>query len=166
MNKILMDKRADEKIISLWWIFIFAMILVAIVASVIIYYSTVVDVRQIESDTLNDRIAGCIMTDGSISELMETNFDISSKCSIIGTDYYAKVEVYNASSCEGGCRNPEKSASFGNNYETYCDLQKQSTQDKLPKCTENYVYAYYNSSFKVIRIVTASNQKSGEIWKS
>lgn len=176
-----MNKKGGEEVLSLWWFLVFALIGVAIISGVIIYYSVIVDVRQIEADILADRIINCIVKDGNIKDFMQKNdFDFFSECGINKETkdyYYAKIIVYDSASCkieeqsqksEINCQNELKSFDVmkAKNFQDYCDLQKESRQNKLPQCVEKFVYVFDGGEARVLKITAASNQKSGEIWKS
>lgn len=170
-----MNKKGEERILSFWWIFVFVIIALFIMIGTITYYSETIDVRIIEADVLSNKIASCLS--GDIDLAFSDNFEIYNYCKLKNseingkTDYYISLTLYLIDSCEieNGvkCENYEKRKFFGNDWQEYCDLQKENgIQRKLPQCSEKYIYVVNKSQEKILKINTASNQKSGEIWKS
>mgnify|MGYP001560940766 CR=1 len=168
------NKKAGERIMAFWWFLVFALIGTFIIVGVIIFYSETIDMRGIEAGILNGRIADCVIKNGNIDEFVnEKNFDFYSKCLISDKeqDFYGKVSVYEFDSCKKNneleCTKLLFEKGFGQDFSGYCELQKvKGNQRKLPQCAEKDILANINTGKVVLRIVTASNQKSGEIWKS
>jgi len=64
---IFQNKKADERILSFYWIIIFVLITIAIVSATLFYFSAPLDIRDIEARVLNDKIIDCITEDGSLN---------------------------------------------------------------------------------------------------
>lgn len=170
-----MNKIGGERILSFWWFFILGLIAVAIIVVVIMFYSSVIDVRGLEAEILAGKIADCIVVDSKIDSFM-LNPDFYSRCGLNKQKsdlFYAEIKIYDYDSCTAytdqgiTCSKEVNKLVFGNNhYAEYCELQKESHQSKLPICVERDVYTMYNNQRVIMHITAASNQKSGEIWKS
>ena len=171
MLKMSFNKRGDERLLSFWWFFILGLVLVAVAGGATMYYSTSIDVRNIEADVLADKLINCVIDNGHLNSELG-NFNIFEKCRInnISNEYYGEMRVYASSSCkienkELVCQNPEKIVNLNTNlnFEAYYSIQKKSRQNKLPQFAEKHVYTSDN---KILWVVTASNHLSQEIWKN
>ena len=81
MRRIFLDKSGD-KMLSFVWIFLWVIVGGAIVISVGMVYSTEVDVRSAEAESLNSNILNCIIQEGVLVNGFGENFDIFQECKI------------------------------------------------------------------------------------
>ena len=107
-KRIFKGKKAGEKILSIWWFFILALIGVTTVASVVMYYSADVDVKEIEAGILAGKVADCIIQQGYLNnEFIKagSSFDIFKNCNIDETviksnnNFYIGISAYDSNSC-------------------------------------------------------------------
>jgi len=159
MNKYNMNKRGTDKILSIYWFFILALIAGGIIAMVYVFYGTPYDVREIESEILSEKVADCISSKGTIdseffadstfnTKISETfikkcnfNFNVEEGYGDINeVQYFYEVEFYILEDLE----NPAFSFYNGNNnWKTDCSIKKENDKEyvKLAKCTEKRFYA-------------------------
>jgi len=62
-----MNKKADGKIISIYWFIILVVVAGGVFLMVSLYYSSPYDVRDIEADLLSEKIANCISYQGDLN---------------------------------------------------------------------------------------------------
>lgn len=76
-----MNKKGGEKWLSVWWIFVLAIIGGAIVIGVLIYYNQDINAKEFEADILAERIMRCILDNGYLREdFLEKDFDVYKEC--------------------------------------------------------------------------------------
>jgi len=74
------NKKGGEKVLSIWWFFVLVFIFAGIIGGVLLYYSTDVDIRDLEADVLSEKILSCFNYNFEISG--EANFNIYEKCGL------------------------------------------------------------------------------------
>ncbi|MBI2046648.1 hypothetical protein HYT26_00585 [Candidatus Pacearchaeota archaeon] len=182
LSKIFRDKNAGEKTLSIWWFFILALIGVTIVASVVMYYSADVDVKEIEAGILAGKVAGCIIQNGYLdNEFIKTgsNFDIYKNCNIDesviknNNNFYIGISVYDFSSCKDNeCASEIKKLSFSAGAGTIpedcktkeAEEKKGGKAEHFPRCSEKsfIVFNRHDNAIPeklVLKILAGSNQK-------
>ena len=170
-----MNKKADSKIISVYWFVVLVIVAGGVFLMVNMYYNAPYDVRGIEANLLAEKVANCIYFGGEfnldlISEqgVFKEDFrdHFSEKCSLNlepsgqweKTQYYVEVKFYDYS-------NEEKSIfnmSEGNpNAKGDCKL-KEKKYEKLVVCSEKEFYAERNEEdiylIKILSIVRKTEQ--------
>jgi hypothetical protein len=159
INKMLIkkefNKKAANEVLAIYWYLILIITAGGIYAMIYIFYSGAYDVRGVEADLLNTKIADCLSYQGQLREsvysksflISNTNFD--EKCNLnfntedvsdwkIQEQYYTEVNFYEINDTE----NPVTSAEYGNiNWKFYCDIQKNGEYKKLVKCVEKRIYS-------------------------
>ena len=149
----LKNKKADGKIISVYWFVVLVIVAGGIVLMVNLYYNSPYDVREIEADLLSEKVANCIYFSRELnSELIsgkgvfkeEFKDHFAEKCSLNleatgqweKTQYYIEVKLYDYLN--------EKDVLFemseGNvNVKSDCDLE-QKKYDNLVVCAKKDFY--------------------------
>jgi hypothetical protein len=161
-----MNKKADEKYLSIWMFLIWAIIGVSIVLGVLMFYSVQGDVRQIEAQLLIDKLSSCITTNFNYGEITKSDFDIYAKCGL-NKDVFEKENFYyfNINLTGVGVGQLGKIIRGGNNWETECNYQflkkEADREDKFPQCVKQESTAFDSKTNKkyIVSITTASNQK-------
>ena len=159
------SREGGEKIFAIWEISVFAIIGLGIVIGVVILYFADVDVREIESSVLYNKVADCVVKQGYvIDRIFNDDFDIFKECeinkeTINSGDFYFKVELL-----DEGWKNLTKEIRRGSmNFDADCKVAKKVKAEKYPKCTEKKedVVYYKNNEEKIatLYILTASNQE-------
>jgi len=156
-----MNKRAEggegEKYISFWDFFVWTIVGLGVVISVIIFYSSRIDVRMDESKILAARIVDCLVDGGYIIE--DLNFNIYETCKINQKiiedkrEFYFSVLIKNETGVV-----KEIKGGYGD-LEMQCNLKTK--EEQFADCDKKSVYAV-NSSNKeqkfLIEVFAASNQ--------
>lgn len=175
MNNFLNNKQGGEKIFSIWWFFIIALVGLGIVMGVWIFYSADVDVRQAEADMLYERIANCIINNGFIDNALGENFNVFEKCHISEELFNQSSAFYfrfNISDENGNALG--KRVSAGTNMEVNCDLmignpeeEDRQNAEEFPKCAKKQerVLYYDDGEIKkaVVEILAASDNIGEEV---
>ena len=166
LNKFLIkDKRAGEKILSVWWIFVLVVIGGAIVIGVLIYYNADFNIKELEADILAERIVRCLVQNGYLrQDFLQENFDIFKECRLKKemfekeSNFYFKISAQNET---GLLRENiiEGDASFEKN----CEISGTLKAKHFPKCSyknERVLY-YENNNLKEakLKIIAGSNQE-------
>ncbi len=156
-----------DKVISIYWFVILAIIATALVIMTAAFYNAPYDVRGIEARILADKAADCISSGGMLKDYVFQNNIFSSEfnqnfldiCKInlnaenVWTDpqYYIKVEFFNLDS-NGAVFSIEK----GNlNFISSCSIQESEDFKKLTQCYEGKFYAVSEKNQFLIKISTA-----------
>lgn len=157
--KNIKGKKADEKLLSIWWLLVLAMIGVGIIFGVSIFYSVKIDTRAVESEILADQVLNCIVKQGKIiDEAMQNDFDIG-KC-YLKKELFDKKEIFylNVSFYDESGKT-EKSFAAGP-YDLYvqCLLKEESEAEYFSECAIKNVIATQNGKLFFVKIIAASNQ--------
>jgi len=162
------NKGGSEKVFSLWWFFVLAIVGLGIVVGVLIFYSMDFDVREIEAASLYNNLANCVIKQGYLADnFFDKNFDIFEKCglnkeTILSGDFYFKISIFD------GDRNLVKEISDGTRtFEADCKIEGKLIAKEFPKCIgkEERVIYYQDNEKKnaAIHILAASNQKGKKL---
>ena len=161
----MLNKKAGEKMLSLWWFFVIVFISIGIVAGVLIFYAAEVNVKEVEANILAEKIMRCLNDYGNLQDgFMNEDFDVFNRCGLAknvfnpDSDFYFKIEAYNESGQLIRGRIDGGNAA----YEKDCFISKAVRAAKYPKCVlekENVIY-YSNGDFKIVRleVLAGSNQ--------
>lgn len=142
----LKNKKATEKIISVYWFVILFIVAAAIVYMTASFYGKPYDARQIEVDLLTDKIAKCISEAGYFNEeVLEQQFaeNFLENCNINFNvedvyswreqkQYYIELNLADFSSGEKILEIKEGNTQL----KTFCNLKG----DNLPVCLERSFY--------------------------
>ena len=81
MANLFFNKKGGEKLLSVWWFFVLTIVAVGIVVGVLMFYSSEVDFRKIQADTLTERVSSCLIKNGHFdNSFFQDDFDIFAKC--------------------------------------------------------------------------------------
>ena len=87
-----MNKKAGERILSIYLFIIYIIVGIGIVSGVLIFKGSDLDVREIEADILSDRIIDCLVEQGRLrGDFFDADFDLTKKC---GLDFKDNTEKY------------------------------------------------------------------------
>lgn len=170
-----MNKKADGKIISVYWFVVLIIVAGGVFLMVSVYYNAPYDVREMEADLLAEKVANCIYFGGEFhADLFsergifkeEFKDHFLEKCSLnlepsgqwVKTQYYIEVEFYDYLDKKNSLFN----ISEGNpNAKADCDL-KEKKYNKLVVCSEKEFYAERNEqniySIKILSSVRKTEQ--------
>jgi len=172
------DKKGDEKIMSLWEIFVLMMVGVGIVVGVLVYYSASVDVRETEINLLYEKITLCLNEDGYLAddyfELGNKNeeevLNIFEKCNLNPnvifdtSDFYFEARLYDENGIVG-----EPIVGGSTLHQTNCQILEDTGAKgkEFAKCLKirEPIKFEINGESKngVLEIRTASNQRGSRI---
>lgn len=156
-----------DKVISVYWFVILAMIAAAIVIMTAAFYNAPYDVREVEARILANNIADCISKGGEINsyvyegafkqdfqekilEICGINLEVENSFSEV--QYYLNVRFYSANDPATLIFGVEK----GNlNYISSCNIQQKEEFKKLAQCYEGKFYSMKGSDQFLIKITTA-----------
>lgn len=144
------DKRAIEKVMSIWLFVIIFLVTAAVVYMVAIFYGKPFEIRNIETGLLTDKVADCVsyagyLRDGVLTPDFQNNF--LKTCGITFNvedefgwknqgQYYLQVDIYNFGASSNST--PLLEADAGNpNLKSFCGLSGNG----LPYCLERDLYA-------------------------
>jgi len=156
-----LNKKADSKILSIWWFLILIIIATGIVIGVMIFFSSNLDVKSNEADIMANKILDCLIKNGYINEdflVDNTNFldnCFLNKAMIVNSgNYYINLKIYEESLVK-------TSLIYGNHaLEEDCKIKLNFIEAKnYPECVEKSSIAM-DSNGKIFRIdiITGSKQ--------
>ncbi|MDP2925534.1 MAG: hypothetical protein Q8N99_04125 [Nanoarchaeota archaeon] len=160
-----MNKKADEKYLSIWWFLALALTGLGIVLAVVIFNSADVNTNNLEAELLNDKIAGCLTKDGNFYEkALEPGFDIYDYCKLnknafnLGSSFYFNITIYK----EGVLLN--YTLGGDRSFEADCRSTAKISAKHYPKCksTSTGITDKDNNVY-IIEILTASNQEGEKV---
>ena len=136
-----MNKKADERLLSIYLFIIYIIIAVGIISGVLLFYGPL-DVRSLEAGILSNKVIDCLVEQGIIKpNVLDGNFDLLKEC---GFDFIDNSEIYG--DVQYGVK--VKLSDFdtkvflgeifaGNqNFLEYCGVEGE----KIPKCNKKALY--------------------------
>jgi len=161
------NKAAAEKLLSIWWFFVIALIGVGIVAGVLIFYSADIDARAIEADILSNRILFCIANHGFLNEQIISSY-IYNSCGLKKSFFENNGFLYFRIEVKDGNNVLFDFSSDLKNFENDCKISKGMEEAKYyPRCAEKVEKVnYFDGSIGAIkqveiRVLAGSNQFGG-----
>jgi len=137
-----MNKKAGERILSIYLFIIYIIVVIGIVSGVILFKDSDLDVREIESGILTDKVIDCLVEQGKLRTDFDANFDLIEKCNFNFKDntkkyqgeerYGVKIESFDFDS--GALKGEIEVGKTS--LLTYCGLEG----DKIPKCNLKELY--------------------------
>jgi hypothetical protein len=167
-----MNKRGDERLLSIYLFVIYIIVAIGVVSGVLIFYGSPLDVRVVEAGVLNDRIIDCLVPQGNLNnDFLKDNFSLIDFCNFdfkdntkkfAGDEQYAvKIELFNFDSClkDGSngkikCNESEqiKELTAGKiSFLEFCFAQGE----KIPQCSKKELYLLSNEKGVLLRIISA-----------
>lgn len=168
---LMKNKKAGEKWLSIWWIFVLVIIGGVIVIGVLVYYSADINIKEIEADILAERIVRCLVDNGYLRQdfVEEKEFDVFKECNLKrevfgkGSNYFFNISLKN----ERGnlYREDRKDIIEGDtSFEEDCGIEKTMRAKHYPRCSaKNGYLLYVNKEGKTekvnLKILAGSNQE-------
>lgn len=138
-TRLLRNKKAGEKYLSIWWFLVLILIGAGIVLSVALFYSAEINVREVEANFLAGRILDCLVEYGKLdSMVLDSSFNadyVFNKCKLSkdafgsGENFGFKIILYDAGN--------ELISSFlaGVNFEGECKIEERMRKAiYYPRC--------------------------------
>jgi len=167
---MVLNKKGDEKLLSLWWFLCLTIVGVAIVVGVWSFYSADVDTKGLEADILANKIVHCILGQGTLNlDLMDNleNCYIDKSVTNKSQIYYIEIKAYDLSNCAGEdyfkCplikekiyEDKEK------DIKMQCELGGTAKSKYFSECATKKIYSFYDGK-KVLLYVYAGSKQQGE----
>lgn len=155
------NKKAEQKILSGWWFFVLVIIGAGIVLGVLIYYGSEINVKELESDVLGERIIRCIVENGELREDFSNDFDVFKECKIKRELFEKPSDFYFRISFLGGDLEYEiKQGDFS--LENDCLTEKLVEARHYARCSQKKEILVYNKDGLKkgeLVVLAASNQE-------
>ena len=164
-----MDKRATDKILSIYWFAILIIVAGGVFVIINMFYNSPYDVREVEANLLINKVADCLSTQGEISnlkvldaggnfllnrdnflEICHLNFKVEDEFEWRSSpQYYLGLTIFKVSDVN----NPVLDIEVGNtNYKADCQIQDDKEYEKLVKCVDRGLYASGQGEQYLIKI--------------
>ena len=150
------SKKAGERYMTPYLFFIWVGLVVAVIVSVLVFYSIKGDVRGAESEIFISKIVECIIKDNQLASDFSNSWDILENCKIdqglIGkkeADFYISIKITKESQ---GLYNLIKGNPI---FEEQCELPGEH----MPSCASATILALKGKEKIVIKIKTGSNNQ-------
>lgn len=147
-------------LLSVWWIFVLAVIAGGIVIGVSIYYSADVNINLIHSDILANKVSNCLIQNGNLLYDME-KYDFFKECKINkklfeNRDFFLKILIYD--------ENVIYEKNYGNSaYEKDCQIVDKISSKSSLKCVTSNEIAEYNGKSVTVKIISGINQDGARV---
>lgn len=168
---ILKNKKAGERILSIYLFVIYIIVCIGVVSGVILFYGARLDIRTAEAGVLSDKVIDCITEKGMLNEeVLKDKFDILNYCNFDIKDnsdsskgdeqYGVRIELFDFNSCSNDnnqvvCSNEIQKIEAGRkDFLEYCGLAGK----KIPKCDKKEVYILDNGNGILMRITSSVGQ--------
>jgi hypothetical protein len=169
MKSRLNNKKADERLLSIYLFVIYIIVAIGIVSGVILFYGSPLEIRELEANLLSDKVIECLTDKGEIkpaffnqeSDLLKfCNFGFKENSQkYLGEEQYAvSVKIYSFDSCakqESGtlvCTNTINSGIWGrSDFFEFC----HSTGDKIPTCNIKQTYVLDKGDKVILEVISA-----------
>ena len=163
------NKKATDKVLSIYWFAILVIIAGAVFAMVTMFYGYPYDVRNIESNIMINKVSDCISPSGFFNKslLSQEDFSLTSYCNITFDvenslysdkgNYYLQATFYNFTNSEKLFALSEGNPSF----KADCNINN-GDYEKLAVCVNRTFYSidYSNNPYEinVLSIVTKTDK--------
>lgn len=151
------NKKAGERILSIYLFIIYIIVGVGIVSGVIVFKGSDLDVREVEAGILTDKVIDCLVEQGKLRTDFDENFDLIEECNFNFKDntekyqgevrYGVKVETFDFDS--GVLKDEIKAGKI--DFLQYCELEG----DKIPKCNIKELYVLFGQTKFSLKITSA-----------
>lgn len=137
-----MNKKADERILSIYLFIIYIVVSIGIVSGVLLVQGSGLDVRKVEAGILADKIIDCLVDQGNLNTaVLSEDFDLLSFC---GVEFRSDDEEYGVNIV---IEDIEKK--YGrDDYLEFCNLKGT----KIPKCETREVYVLNKGVGMVLKV--------------
>jgi len=164
----MINKKAMEKLFSVWWFFILGVFGLSIAVGTIIFYSADADARELEANILADTLFNCAVSQGYLNEeFFNEDFDIFKKCGlkqekiIDSGNFYFNITILDETNHNVLKEMHNGTASF--DADCRIVLAGQVKGKNYPKCIERKEEIIFSKNGErknaLLYILTASNQK-------
>ena len=163
------NKKADERLLSIYLFIIYIIVSIGIVSGVLVFHGAGLDVREIEAEILSEKIIDCLVDNGELVKgVLEEEFNLKEFCNIElndNTESYkgeeqigVEVKFFDFNSCN---KNADEQINCADNLRNkleigrkdlfgFCDLEG----DKLPKCSKKSIYVLNNEKGVMLKVLS------------
>lgn len=157
------NKKGIEKMMTIWWFFIWVVIIVAVVVNVAIFVNRDIDYRHVDATILGNKISLCINQEkvDLFQENVKENF--VKNCNFYDDafqngDHAVKIIIYD------GDKKIEPEITIGaTDMFKQCEIKENSNAKQYPECAIKSIFFTKGDKNYVIDIITASNLKGGRV---
>ena len=153
-----MNKKAGERVLSIYLFIIYIIVGIGIVSGVIIFYGPL-DIREIEAEVLTDKVIDCLVDQGQLKEgVLESDFDLMEECKFDFRDntqkyegeerYGVSVKIYDFDSIK---LKKELSKVGREDFLEFCGSEGK----KIPKCNKKELYVLDGEDKVLLSVVSA-----------
>jgi len=155
------SKQGASKILAVYWIAILLIVAAGIYGMVYFYYSHPFDVRVLEAEALNAKVADCLSQQGKLvsevySDKVNTDFDLISKCDLnFSTEdfsdwkdfgqYYSEVNFYDINEKFLGTLKAGNTA-----LKSDCEIQEEKGYEKVSTCVTSKMYVVSEGNSQIL----------------
>lgn len=160
-----MNKKAGEKLLTIWWFIVLGVIGGGIGIGVMIYFSATVNTNGVEAGILGERIINCISENGYLkNNTLQVNFDIFKECGIDRRLFERGSYLYFNVSISGGGLVLANFIAGDYSLERDCSIASKISVSHFAKCDEK-IETVFNDKNEIIKIhvLTGSNQQGGRV---
>lgn len=160
-----MNKKGADKVLSVYWFAILAIVAGGITAMVFTFYNSPYDIRELEADILSEKISECLSPEGVLSERFlessESEINLQKECNIIfNEEYYLEVDIKDFDSGNS----VSKIVSGNPDIKADCNIQEEEKFGSLARCSENRFYSVDGDnnqySIKIIAGIRKTNENA------
>jgi hypothetical protein len=160
-----MNKKASEKLLTIWWFFVLIVIGVGVVSATWLFYNSGVNVKSIESEVLLDRINSCLNDINRLNDnFLKSDFNLEEECKLNkkvleNGKFLSQIYIYNVG-------NKIVSIELGNpSLKKDCEVKKVISTKHYPECSMKNISYYSKSLSDYVNVVifTSSNNDGGSI---
>jgi hypothetical protein len=134
-----LNKKAGEKILSIWWFASLALIGAAVVVVIMVYFGAFVDVRDQESMMLQEKIMDCVVKNGYLVEeiLSLSQEEFLNFCNLNKNQFTSRSQFLFNITIYNSTNNAQKSIAVGpmQHHQT-CKALAGIPGKNLPSCIE------------------------------
>ncbi|MEM3405540.1 MAG: hypothetical protein QW117_01035 [Candidatus Pacearchaeota archaeon] len=159
-----MNKTAIEKIMTIWWFFIWIIVIVGVISNIYIFTNKEIDYRSLDSKILNKKISHCLQNNYfnfSKSE-EEIKKDILEICNLNNNTlnselFSAKIEVVQEN---------KKIILGPESMFIQCEIKEEANAINYPICVKSEINVSKENKLYNLIILTSSNAKGKRILLS
>lgn len=159
-EELINPKFSKGELLSIWWIFVIAVIAGGIVIAVSIYYSAEININGYHAGILGERINNCIIKNGNFLYDLD-KFQFFEECKINKKifdkgNFFVKILVYD--------KEVIYNKKYGNlAYEKDCEIVGKISSKSSLKCVNKKEIANYQGKEIIVEITSGINQEGEKI---
>ncbi len=171
-----MNKKADERVLSIYLFIVYIIVAIGIISGVIIFYGSPLDVRLAEASILSSKVIDCITEQGYLKlEVLEDDYDLMKSCYFDFSDkanqyggeeqFAVRLIISNLSSCSKAgeeelleviCSENLKIEEGNEKFLEFCTTFTEKVEGKkIPKCDESAIYILNKDERTLLRVLSA-----------